>query len=902
MTVKPRFDNIINLSIPPLKSYTTDQLGTKPVQLIFSPEFSHLLLEDETLSAQLITTLQYSYSAQLGDFRRQVIFKATPFLIGFFPSRSEIRFYSQRLNRELYLCKIFLGENGIEAAKQRLAELEKHSSLLAELEQGSFPTIWEQVSYKEGFPNIQEIENDISDRMAYLRERLLKRLHAYTPSLFEKATDWGLGLTASYALIRIHLLKFIAILPELSFDSGAEIKKVLLESLRRLLSDSDRATLVMAHGQSRPLPSWMYALMSLALNISKFIPALLLAKLIRFSIELMAKRFIAGESIEKASKSFRALYSTHRDVTLDQLGELVVSEAEADQYMEKVITLITGFKKHLAKGEVNKAGINRAHVSIKVSALCSDFRAEAFDATYQLVAPRLIKILQRAHENDVFINIDAEHIHYRQLVLDIYSKALKETQVLQDFQATGIVIQAYLRDAAVHTKEILELAKARGIRMPVRLVKGAYWDAETIEATAHSHRAPQFLNKEETDLNFRAIINLILSEYKHLRLCLASHNYEDHIFAEALRDQYYPSAGEIEHQCLHMTYEALSISLGEMGWPTRNYVPVGSLIVGMAYLVRRIMENSSQVGVLTIMRSHKEGAKRVSSFDAHMEKKKSDLIEWDQVANQLKSSFFNIAPIRIYYPEELKEVKFQREIFKKNLGKTYAAHPLLNGENHSILSPNDPSIKVGDIKFASLDDVSHAVQILENHYTHGEWPRAPWQIRSAVLLQAAQLTLASRHSISQLMSHESGKTLPESYGDVDEAIDFLNFYAREAALGKNKNMAPESRGVIAVVSPWNFPFAIPCGMVCAALVTGNTVALKSAEQTPLLCQVLVEILHQAGVPQEALIHLPGQGETIGDALVNKKEVAGIIFTGSKNVGLMIAKNASKRVGLPNTLQ
>ena len=242
---------------------------------------------------------------------------------------------------------------------------------------------------------------------------------------------------------------------------------------------------------------------------------------------------------------------------------------------------------------------------IKVSALCSDFKPYAKSYTYNLGGPRLKKILLEAKANDVFINIDAEHYHYRDIVFYIYKRVLLETVDLKNFAATGIVLQAYLRDSYPHLQEIINLAKERKIIMPVRLVKGAYWDAETIEADAHGHEAPQFLNKEETDINFRQMAEEMLKTSSCIQLCLASHNFADHCYVEVLRKKIYPNSPIIEHQCLHMTYEALSTGLAEMEFPVRNYMPVGSLLVGMAYLVRRIMENSSQVGILTIMRSHK---------------------------------------------------------------------------------------------------------------------------------------------------------------------------------------------------------------------------------------------------------------------------------------------------------
>ena len=275
--------------------------------------------------------------------------------------------------------------------------------------------------------------------------------------------------------------------------TGKEVKRILLESVRRLLDDSKEAKIKERKGQSKAIPFFL-SLPSFHFFIffASLTPSLLLAKGIRSSIWFLAKRFIAGESIELASESLGKLYKSGRDATLDQLGELVVSEKEADHYLEEVLKLIKGFSSHVPKGSKNKAGVNRAHVSIKVSALSSDFKPYAFDYTYKSVAPRLIKILLEAKKEDVFINIDAEHIHYRDIVFEIYKKVLLETEQLQDFSSTGIVIQAYLKDAFLHFEEVLSLAKVRGITMPIRLVKGLIGMQKLLKVMPIVWRLPNF--------------------------------------------------------------------------------------------------------------------------------------------------------------------------------------------------------------------------------------------------------------------------------------------------------------------------------------------------------------------------------------------------------------------------
>ncbi|MBY0415693.1 MAG: proline dehydrogenase family protein, partial [Bdellovibrionales bacterium] len=439
---------------------------------------------DDKLHADVLNTLTPYMQNLTQNFRTQLVFRSVPFLVGFYFDRKEVRFYTPKLSQELFVLQ---QSDILDLNVPQVKDLRVHVELAASLQVKGFPTVIESKIMVDGLPDLL---NDpkykgIEERSAEIVKKLLSFLNEYRPTLFEDVSDFGLGLTAQYALLRIHLLKFLAILPSLDHDKkGGEVKRILIEALSRFLKDNRKARRAKKRGQDRALPRAYTLGIKVVYYLARLMPAWPLATMVRSAVKLMAKRFIAGESIEKADRSLRALSETGRDVTLDQLGELVVSEKEADHYKEEVLKLVRGFSLHVKKGEKNVADINRAHVSIKVSALCSDFKPQAFDYTYSLVAPRLKEILLTAKEEDVFINIDAEHYHYRDVVFKIYRKVLLETDELKSYKATGIVIQAYLRDGNDHLKEIVALASLRGIPMPVRLVKGAYWDAETVEGDA----------------------------------------------------------------------------------------------------------------------------------------------------------------------------------------------------------------------------------------------------------------------------------------------------------------------------------------------------------------------------------------------------------------------------------
>ncbi len=864
-------------------------------KIYFYKEFASLLIDNQKNLNSDAWEILAPYLKQNTDFRIQLTIRATPFLVGFFFKTKEIRFFTPKLSQELFLLQ---QSEILDLNLDLVKELRKHTELAASLQVKNFPSTIETLIATEGLPDLLNDKRfeKVEERSAEIVKKLLGKLNEYRPSLFEDVSDFGLGLTAQYALLRIHLLKFLAILPSLDHDKkGVEVKRILLEALSRFLKDNSKARRLKKKGQERSLPASYAVGIKIFYYIALLFPAGPLAGLVRNAVRLMAKRFIAGETIEKADKSLKSLSLTGRDVTLDQLGELVVSEREADHYKNEVLKLVRGFSLHVKKGEMNVAGINRAHVSIKVSALCSDFKPHAPDYTYNLVAPRLKEILLAAKAEDVFINIDAEHYHYRDIVFKIYRRVLLETPELKDYKATGIVIQAYLRDGAKHLQEIVDLAKERGHTMPVRLVKGAYWDAETVEGDAHSFNAPQFLNKEETDIHFRQLIVKIYEAHPHLKLAIASHNFADHAFAEATKEILFPQIGEIEHQCLHMTYEALSTALAKMKWATRNYVPVGSLLVGMAYLVRRIMENSSQVGVLTIMRSHKKSQLQ-SPYAIHKEKKKEGKLARDLSVSKLEDEFFNVSPLRLYLDDQrIWMEKAMAHFVSHDLGKNYENAFDVKGEWKTIVASSNPNTVVGKIRFATTDDAAAALTTIDDSYNNGQWANSKWPYRTAMLIKAASLMLARRNELSALIVYEAGKSINEALADVDEAIDFLNFYARTEAYLQRNITDLTSRGPTIVISPWNFPLAIPCGMVVSSLVVGNTVILKSAEQTPLITQLLVDLLHEAGVPKDVLIHLPGEGETVGDYLVRDPRTSTIVFTGSKAVGTHISSIARKRL-------
>jgi len=707
--------------------------------------------------------------------------------------------------------------------------------------------------------------------------KLRSYISEYVPSFFEFLSNFGLNLVAQFSILRRHLLKFLALLPCLEHDSsGVEVKKLFQEALRRLCEDYQKSKLEGATdnraANRERLPYYVFLIFNMTHKISSIIPSLPLSFMIRKLTGAMASRFIAGMNIEESEGAIKELSMTGREATLDQLGELVISPTEADHYCLKVLSLIRGLKKYYKVGEVNKASILKAHVSIKVTALGYQLKPYAFNYAYELIAPRLKRILVEAKKESVFINIDAEHYSYRDLVWNITKKLLIEDDELKDFANVGIVVQAYLRDSLLHLQEIANFAKSRNILMPIRLVKGAYWDAETVEARAHEYEAPQFLNKIETDCCFRQHIITIL-QTPFLQLTIGSHNFLDHAWAEAARSELYPESPVIEHQCLHQTYEALSQALCKMGWPTRNYMPVGDLLVGMSYLVRRIMENSSQVGVLNMMRTHQKIDLNYYP-DEVLEKMMKNFSQRQNYFNQgqekeVSSRFFSHSPFRGYKKNHFK--KFEETILAAKL--------------------RNSQFEESELSLTEMENLLTKYSFQENFR---EDRNTLFQRVTSVLVFSHRLE-ALKNEFAALMMLESKKILSEVMVEIDEAIDFCQFYVREVLRLINSDEDIKPLGVVAAITPWNFPLAIPCGMVVAPLLMGNKVILKSAEQTPLIAEMMVQQLYASGISKEQLLHFVGAGETTGTFITNLSYLKGLVFTGSKNVGEMLYKKLAAKI-------
>jgi len=607
-------------------------------------------------------------------------------------------------------------------------------------------------------------------------------------------------------------------------------------------------------------------------------------------IEAMAQRFIAGTNAASALPMLKRLWDDGMAFSVDLLGEACVSDVEAEVYQQRYLDLVDTLPDAVAAWPDNPAlerdhigGVPRANVSIKISSLYA--RTDPIDTAGSIngLVDALRPILERASQRGVLVNFDMEHHALKDLTLDLFQRCCEEI----DFPA-GIAMQAYLRSGDDDARRMIDWARGCGRQVTVRLVKGAYWDAETIEAEMHGWPVPVWSRKRDTDACFERMTAAFIesmptsADQGGVKLALGSHNLRSIAVALALLESRGLPESAIELQMLHGMADQLKAVAVARGMRLREYVPVGEMIPGMAYLVRRLLENTSNESWLRGS-SVDEVPVDVQLASPHGEDPATDpgiaRIAEAPERHALSNAVADLADGRPFFTEPM------RDFSDTTQRQAFAA-----------------AVTAASVSAVAIDATSEQADaaLASAHEAFPRWRDTAVKERAAALIRCAHLMRQRRDALAGVIIRESGKTWREADADVCEAIDFCDYYARQAVemfeptrlgqfVGELDTQFHEPRGVAVVISPWNFPLAICCGMTVAALVTGNTAIVKPAEQTPAIASVLVDMLHEAGVPRDALHFLAGQGETVGAQLVRDPRTALVAFTGSKAVGLDIVQ-------------
>ncbi|MBM4052630.1 MAG: aldehyde dehydrogenase family protein [Planctomycetes bacterium] len=603
-------------------------------------------------------------------------------------------------------------------------------------------------------------------------------------------------------------------------------------------------------------------------------------------ITAMAGKFIAGTDAQSALPTLQSLWKQGLAFSVDLLGEACVSDDEATAYRAKYLDLVNNLPStvagwsHNARLDSDHLGaIPRTNISIKISSLSARVDPIDTEGSIRALLESLDPILAAAASKGVFVNFDMEQFALKDLTLELFMRACER----HAFPA-GLAMQAYLRSGQDDAVRIIDWSRRTGRQVTVRLVKGAYWDYETIHAEQQGWPSPVWGAKRDTDASFERMAAQFIASTPAsageggVKLALGSHNARSIAAAMTALERRGLPTSALELQMLHGMADELKAAAVDLGLRIREYVPVGELVPGMAYLVRRLLENTSNESWL------KAGFLDNASTDTLL----ADPARPDPVSatarldaaperHALSDAVDGVGDGRPFYTEPMRD--FSREEVRERFAAALA------------------SVRVPQV--ANDGTVEQATAMVEAAYrAFPAWRDAEHHSRAAVLVRAAQAMRERRDELSAVIIRESGKTWREADADVCEAIDFCEFYARESCrlfttqrlgcfVGELDEQWHQPRGVAVVIAPWNFPLAICCGMAVAALVTGNPCIVKPAEQTQGIAKLLCDILWSAGAPREVLHFIAGQGKTVGAALVRHPRTALVAFTGSKAVGLDI---------------
>ncbi len=594
---------------------------------------------------------------------------------------------------------------------------------------------------------------------------------------------------------------------------------------------------------------------------------------LKAAMKIVASQFVMGEDTKEALKKAKSFEKQGYMFSYDMLGEGARSAAQAERYY-------ASYKKAIE--DVAKSAKSGGHlfempsVSIKLTALHPRYEMAQNERVMTELLPKVRELVLLAKSKNIAVSIDAEEASRLDIELELYA-ALFQDEALADYEGLGFVLQAYQK-RAIHVIDFLgDLSRKTGKRMPVRLVKGAYWDTEIKMAQVEGLEGyPVFTTKAHSDVAYLACAKKMLDKPEQFYPQFATHNA---LTIAAVRHMAKGAGGEqpYEFQRLHGMGEKLYESVVDAA-PCRIYAPIGEHKDLLAYLIRRLLENGANSSFVHVMMDKNVSIDKVLR-DPIAESRKSD-------ASMLK------LPKNLYGNHRVNSMGFDTG-YRTQLAQLEAGRTQWNAD--SWKQPRPTSI-------AALDGMMATAKTAQT-----AWDKRPVAERRAILENAADAMENASAELMTLLAHEAGKTIGDAIAEVREAVDFLRYYGAKATelfhpqnldgpTGEQNIYQLQGRGVFVCVSPWNFPFAIFMGQVAAALVAGNGVMAKPAEQTPKIALRAVEMLHEADIPEELLQLVFGDGANVGAALVAHPDVAGVAFTGSTNTARHINRALAAKDG------
>lgn len=633
---------------------------------------------------------------------------------------------------------------------------------------------------------------------------------------------------------------------------------------------------------------------------------------IRQAMRIMGYQYVMGRDIKEAMERARKRKNRQYRYTYDMLGEAALTARDADRYLEAYKSGIRALSKR--EREDGEDIYSAPSLSVKLSALYPRYEFGQRARVVEELTPRVLELAKMACEAEMALTIDAEEADRLELSLDVFCKVLHDPG-LGHWQGLGLAVQAYQKRALPVLDWLADEARRAGKRIPVRLVKGAYWDTEIKHAQEEGYAGyPVFTRKPNTDVSYIACAKRLLAERTAFYPQFATHNaHTISTINELVGDRL-----DFEFQRLHgMGEDLYGVVLESQRFTgaCRVYAPVGSHEDLLPYLVRRLLENGANTSFVNRISDESLPVEEVAgdpiarvSETTPVAHPSIPLPRWLYGETRLNSEGINLAN-----QGEMQNLATAMQVFS---GHRWSASPQLGIDDKAAarlageVSPDD-SINparlddtVGAVTAATTGQVDAAIEVAYAHARN--WDGTPATERAAILDRAADLMEQHMPELMVLCAREAGKTVHDAVAEIREAVDFCRYYASEARrlfaapmplpgpTGECNELSLHGRGVFVCISPWNFPLAIFAGQVTAALAAGNTVIAKPAEQTPVIAARAVELLHEAGVPRWALQLLPGDGATVGARLTADPRIAGVAFTGSTETARVINRTLASR--------
>jgi RHH-type proline utilization regulon transcriptional repressor/proline dehydrogenase/delta 1-pyrroline-5-carboxylate dehydrogenase len=627
------------------------------------------------------------------------------------------------------------------------------------------------------------------------------------------------------------------------------------------------------------------------------------------AVRVLGRHFVLGRTIEEALEEARPLQEKGYRFSFDMLGEAAVTRADAGRYLERYRRAVAA----IAASTGRTAGLyERPSISVKLTALHPRFEDMKRRSVLPELLPSLTGLIAEARAASLPVTIDAEEAERLDLMLDVF-EALGEQAALKHWDGLGLAVQAYQKRALSVIDWLIDVARRQNRVIPVRLVKGAYWDSEIKRGQEQGlSDYPVFTRKAGTDASYLACARALLSAPHAVFPQFATHNAHTLSAVEAFAG----TNRHFEYQRLHGMGEALYeiyddiVRPVRVGAATRIYAPVGSHEDLLAYLVRRLLENGANTSFVNRLANDKAPieeivADPVKRLIAAEPKRSPRIAKPDALFPGRRNSAGLPLNDRTQASQLITAMRWA-------LGsQAHAAHPIVGGVERvrpaaPIRDPSDRRRQVGEVGEAADEDVRAALEFAAKE--HPGWDRMGGPARAVILERAADLFEEGRPLLMSLLVREGGRTVANAQSEVREAVDFLRYYAMEArahfagpmplpgAAGERNELSLHGRGVFACIAPWNFPLSIFTGQVAGALAAGNSVLAKPAEQTPLIAAASVRLLHEAGVPGPVLHLLPGDGARIGLSMFADPRLSGVAFTGSTETAALIARALDQRQG------